>query len=222
MDKKWYIIEGNIGSGKTTLINKLKKMNKYEVFEEPVDQWLSIKGENNKNLLGLFYEDPNRYAYLFQTMVFKTRLKSLDVPQEKDIRFSERSIWTDKYVFGISCIENGKMNQLEKNCYYTWFDWLEEKFGPKPDGIIYVKTSPEKCKERIIKRNRSEEDSIPLDYLKELDDRHNKWLLNWDKTPVLVIDNEEDDRWEELLNQVYKFVGDNQQQIYNKSEEYSA
>ena len=103
--QKWYIIEGNIGSGKTTLINKLREKEKYEVIEEPVNQWLSIKGDSNKNLLGLFYEDPQRYAYLFQTMVFKTRLQSLDKPQEKDIRFSERSIWTDKYVFGISCID---------------------------------------------------------------------------------------------------------------------
>ncbi len=216
-EKKWYIIEGNIGSGKTTLINKLRQKDKYEVIEEPVNQWLAIKGDDNKNLLGLFYENPQRYAYLFQTMVFKTRLKSLDVPQEKDIRFSERSVWTDKFVFGISCIENGKMNELEKNCYYSWFDWLEEKFNPKPSGIIYVKTSPEKCLERIVKRKRSEEDSIPIEYLNELDERHNKWLLNWDKTPVLVIDNEKDDQWDNILSKVYKFVGDNQQIYENKT-----
>ena len=52
--KKWFIIEGNIGSGKTTLINKLKSNNDYEVIEEPVSTWLSIKGDNDKNLLGLF------------------------------------------------------------------------------------------------------------------------------------------------------------------------
>lgn len=215
--KKWYIIEGNIGSGKTTLIKKLSQKDDFEVIEEPVEQWLSIKGDNNKNLLGLFYEDPQRYAYLFQTMVFKTRLKSLDKPQEKEIRFSERSIWTDKYVFGISCIENGKMNYLEKNCYYSWFDWLEEKFNPHPSGIIYVKTSAEKCRERIIKRNRTEEDSIPIDYLRELDDRHNKWLLNWDKTPVLIIDNEEDEQWDNILEKVYKFIGSGEQIYKNKN-----
>ena len=206
--KKWYIIEGNIGSGKTTLVQKLRELNKYEVIEEPVNEWLSIKGDNNKNLLGLFYENPQQYAYLFQSIVFQTRLKSLDILQEKNIRFSERSIWTDKYVFGASCIESGKMSELEKNCYYSWFDWLEEKFNPNPTGIIYVKTSPTKCKERINKRNRTEEDNIPLEYLKELDDRHNNWLLNWNKTPVLVIDNEKDDQWDDILSKIYKFVED--------------
>ena len=85
--KKWFIIEGNIGSGKTTLVQKLRELNKYEVIEEPVNEWLSIKDNNNKNLLGLFYENPQQYAYLFQSIVFQTRLKSLDILQEKNIRF---------------------------------------------------------------------------------------------------------------------------------------
>jgi len=204
--KKWFIIEGNIGSGKTTLIKKLNENTNYEVIEEPVQQWLNIKGDDDKNLLGLFYEEPNKYAYLFQTMVFNTRLLSLDKPQEKNIRFSERSIWTDKYIFSKSCIESGKMNTVEKNSYNVWFDWLEKKFNPQPSGIIYVKTSPKKCLERIIKRSRVEENSIPLEYLEELDMRHNIWLNNFTKIPVLIIDNEEDDIWDSILEQINLFI----------------
>jgi deoxyadenosine/deoxycytidine kinase len=205
-NKKWYIIEGNIGSGKTTLINILKNFNNFEVIEEPVNLWLNLKGDDNKNILQEFYEDPERYAYIFQTMVFKTRLNSIDHLQDKDIRFSERSIWTDKYVFGISCIESKKMNKLEAECYNYWFDWLEEKFNPQPDGIIYIKTTPQKCLERIEKRGRSEEATIPLAYLEELDSRHNKWLENWTKTPVLIINNDLDDNWQDVINQVTNFI----------------
>jgi deoxyadenosine/deoxycytidine kinase len=208
--KKWFIIEGNIGSGKTTLINKLKNNSNFEVFEEPVEVWRNIKGSNEQNLLGLFYEDPVRYSYLFQTIVFKTRLQSLDIIQQKNIRFSERSIWSDKYVFGKSCIENNKMNELEKNCYYQWFDWLEEKFNPIASGIIYVKTSPELCLERIQQRARGEENTIPLSYLKELDDRHNLWLDNWTSTPVLIIDNNNNidniNHWNNILDQINNFI----------------
>jgi deoxyadenosine/deoxycytidine kinase len=85
---KWYIIEGNIGSGKTTLLDKLAEHNNYEVIREPVDIWQNIKNDKNENILQQFYKDPNRYAYLFQTIVFKTRLQSLDKIQEKEIRFS--------------------------------------------------------------------------------------------------------------------------------------
>lgn len=205
-NKKWFIIEGNIGSGKSTLVDKLSQRSDAELIPEPVDVWLSIKGNDNKNLLHHFYDDMDRYAYLFQTMVFKTRLQSLDKPQEKPIRFSERSIWTDKYVFGKTCIDDNKMNQLETNCYHTWFNWLEEKFRPQPTGIIYIKCSPEKCSERINKRGREEESHIPLSYLEKLHNLHEDWLNNWKYTPVLILDNEIDDNWDSILKQVDSFV----------------
>jgi len=206
MANKWYIVEGNIGSGKSTLLQLLKEQNKYEVIPEPVDTWLSIQGTDGRNLLQEFYEEPTRYAYLFQTMVFKTRLESLDKQQVKPYRFSERSIWTDRFVFGRSCIENKKMNQLEVNSYHFWFDWLEEKFFNKPDGIIYLRCSPEKCYERMNKRNRSEESSVPLSYLKELHNLHDEWILNEKRVPVLMIDNENDDDWTNIMDQINNFI----------------
>jgi deoxyadenosine/deoxycytidine kinase len=209
MSKKWFIIEGNIGSGKSTLVKKLSLRDDSEVILEPVDVWQHIKGDDNKNLLQAFYDDMNRYSYLFQTMVFKTRLQSLDKPQEKPYRFSERSIWTDKYVFGKTCIDDKKMNTLEAECYHTWFNWLEEKFFPQPSGIIYIKCSPEKCSERINKRGREEESHIPLEYLKTLDNHHNDWLDNWKLTPVLIINNEVDNNWDEIMNQINEFIHKN-------------
>lgn len=203
---KWYIVEGNIGSGKTTLLEKLNDNEHFEVIREPVNLWLNIKGSDGKNLLQEFYEEPERYAYLFQTMVFKTRLESLDYQQTKPIRFSERSIWTDRYVFGKSCVDSNKMNKLETNCYQFWFNWLEDKFWKKPDGIIYLRASPEKCMERMTERARNEESSVPLDYLKELHDYHENWLSKWTTTPVLIVDNENDNEWNTVLDQVNQFI----------------
>jgi deoxyadenosine/deoxycytidine kinase len=206
MSKKWYIIEGNIGSGKSTLLQYLQKLDQVEVIPEPVDVWINIKDSEGKNLLDHFYSDMERYSYMFQAMVFKTRIQSTDVPQEKNIRFSERSIWTDRYVFGKQCIEDNKMNSIEKECYHFWFDWLENKFKPKPDGIIYVRCSPEKCMERIHKRGRSEENNIPLDYLKKLHNSHEEWLQNWKETPVIILDNEKDDDWNTLINNINDYI----------------
>jgi deoxyadenosine/deoxycytidine kinase len=203
---KWYIVEGNIGSGKTTLLEKLNNNEQFEVIREPVNMWLNTKGSDGKNLLQEFYEKPERYAYLFQTMVFKTRLESLEHPQTKSIRFSERSIWTDRYVFGKSCIDSNKMNTLETNCYHFWFNWLEDKFWKKPDGIIYLKTSPKKCMDRMKERARNEESSVSLEYLKELHDYHENWLSKWTTTPILIIDNENDNDWDNVLNQVNNFI----------------
>lgn len=206
MSQKKYIIEGNIGSGKTSFLQYLEKIDNVEVIPEPVDLWVSIKDSDGKNLLQHFYEDMERNSYMFQTMVFKTRLQSIDKPQEKLIRFIERSIWTDRYVFGKMCIEDKKMNSIESECYHYWFNWLENKFQYNPDGIIYVRCSPEKCLERIQKRGRSEENNITLEYLTKLHNSHEEWLNNWKQTPVFIIDNETDDDWCNVLNTINNHV----------------
>lgn len=205
-NKMQIIIEGNIGCGKTTCIDKLEKNDFFEVIREPVNLWLSIKNSNGKNLLQEFYEEPERYSYLFQTIVFKTRLQSTEHEQIKPVRFCERSVWSDKFIFSKACINSGKMNQLESKCYNQWFNWLESKFYKKPNGIVYLKCSPEKCFERMYKRGRNEENTIPIEYLKELDDLHEEWIRNWKETPVLIIDNEKDDDWDNILNKINNFI----------------
>jgi deoxyadenosine/deoxycytidine kinase len=206
--KKWYIIEGNIGCGKTTLVRNLKSLENVEVIEEPVAEWLKIKDENDENILGLFYKDTKRYAYLFQTIVFKSRLMSLDKPQEKSIRFSERSIWTDKFIFAKNCYEMGAINTIEKRTYDNWFDWLEHKMHSKPDGIIYLKALPEICEARMKKRDRAEESSVSLDYLTKIHEKHEQWLnsgfSDYKGVPIYVIDNSYSP--EECYNKVKQLI----------------
>ena len=69
-------IDGNIGSGKSTLIDNLKKhfLNEDVIFlEEPINEWNKIKDENNKTILEKYYENINKYAFCFQMMTFITR-----------------------------------------------------------------------------------------------------------------------------------------------------
>lgn len=193
--KKWYIIEGNIGCGKTTLIRQLKENSTLEVIEEPVDVWKTIQNEEGENILGLFYKNSKEYAYLFQTIVFKSRMMSIEHPQTKLIRFSERSIWTDKNIFSKSCYEMGVMNTIQKNTYDLWFNWLENKMTRKPDGIIYLRAEPSECLKRVHKRDRAEESSVSLDYLTAIHNKHDDWLSereSYNGIPIYVIDNTEE------------------------------
>ena len=228
LGKKWYIIEGNIGCGKTTLIRQLKANPNLEVIEEPVEIWKNIKDENGENILGLFYKESKRYAYIFQTIVFKTRMMTLEKPQEKYVRFSERSIWTDKNIFSKSCYEIGYMNNIEKSTYDIWFKWLEDKITRKPDGIIYLRASPQLCFSRMHKRDRVEESTVSLEYLTNIHNKHDQWLMNareYNDIPIYVIDNTEDpskalERVEEITkynNKPFLFnIYTNLLKVYNK------
>lgn len=69
-------IEGNIGVGKTTFLKLIKEKLRldFEVIDEPVDVWQNIK-QGDSNLLDLFYKEPTRWGFTFQTYAFMSRLR---------------------------------------------------------------------------------------------------------------------------------------------------
>lgn len=174
-------IDGNIGSGKSTLLEILKKDfadNKNIVFlREPVDIWESITDESGTNILEKFYEDQTKYSFSFQMIAYISRLALLKeaVEQNPDkIIITERSLFTDKYVFAKMLHDSGKIELINYKIYLQFFDTFVKDYGV--DKILYVKTDPEKCSERITKRSRSGESNIPLEYLRECDKYHDDMI----------------------------------------------
>jgi deoxyadenosine/deoxycytidine kinase len=186
-------IEGNIGSGKSTILKQLKKYSDDFVYvDEPVSQWESIKDSNDKNILELFYQDQKKYSFSFQILAYITRLKSLldaykSYPHK--IIICERSIYTDKYVFAKMLYEQGNIEEIEWKTYNYWFDTFNEL--TKLDGLIYVNTDPQTCFDRIKKRNRSGESDIPLEYLKNCDEKHRNWIDNTEIKKIIINGNDE-------------------------------
>ena len=173
-------LEGNIGSGKSTILRIMQE--KYQnnpnvIFvDEPVSEWNLIK-DGDKSILELFYEDQAKYSFAFQIMAYITRLRKLLQVLENSsdkIIICERSIYTDKYVFAKMLYQQGHINEIEWQTYNYWFDTFKEK--TKLSMIIYVNTKPEICFDRIKKRNRTGESNIPIDYLKHCHRLHNEWL----------------------------------------------
>jgi deoxyadenosine/deoxycytidine kinase len=189
-------IEGNIGSGKSTLLETLKtifKENGNIVFlREPVDEWEKIKDKDGNTMLQKFYANQKEYSFAFQMMAYISRLtilretvrdimskiqKQKDNTNNKYIIITERSLYTDKYVFAKMLYDQGKIEDVNYQIYLNWFDEFAKDF-PVND-VIYVNTYPEKCYERIHKRARIGEEVIPLDYLKSCHEYHDVFL---DKT----------------------------------------
>ena len=177
-------IDGNIGSGKSTLMKNLREHYKDDpnvVFlREPVDEWEKVKDENGMTMLEKFYEDSEKYAFSFQMMayvsrlkVFKEAIKKINSSEKVKI-ITERSLYTDKMVFAKMLYDTNKIEKVNYEIYLNWFDTFTEEFPVHK--VIYVKTDPEKCHSRILKRSREGENLIPLEYLQSCDSYHNNML----------------------------------------------
>lgn len=184
-------IEGNIGSGKSTLLKILKQdlahLKTFTFIQEPIDTWLKTTDSQGENILSKFYADQEKYGFAFQIMAFTTKLQLIKENLNQDYIITERSVNTDKEVFVKMLYEDKKIDDIMYKIYSNLFDtFVEDK--TKINKIIYVKTNPNICYQRINKRKREEEKSIPLEYLQKCDEYHNIWLENNDNNNVLILD----------------------------------
>ena len=178
-------IEGNIGTGKSTFITNLKsyfEKNNIEnviFLQEPVDEWLNIKDKEGNHIIEKFYADKKKYSFSFQMMAYISRLSNIKkILKEKQdvIIISERSLFTDKNVFAKMLYDDNQIEEIEYTIYNKWFNDFIDDIPFK--SIIYLRTTPEICFERIKKRNRDGESDIPLDYLKSCHQYHENWINN--------------------------------------------
>ena len=190
-----FSIEGNIGSGKSTLVKELKKsvpniLDKKVVYvQEPLDEWSKIKDKKGETILEKFYANQHKYAFSFQMMAYISRLALLRniVRENPDaIIITERSVFTDRQVFAKMLYDEGKIEEVDYQIYLKWFDEFIEEIPIT--GLIYVTTTPEKSKERVDLRARAGE-SIPLSYLQRCHNYHETWIKNIKKQVCLFNGN---------------------------------
>lgn len=181
------LLEGNIAAGKTTLGTTLASDGGFEFIPEPVERWQTGYAAN---LLERFYTDTRRWAFTLQIGAFVTRVQALgDLSARRHDVVFERSIYCDRHVFAKNLHQHGFMDDTEWALYLQF--WEQHKASaPAPDAIIYLRTPAEECYARLRQRGRAEERGITLDYLRQLEARHDEWLLDpieavW---PVIVLD----------------------------------
>jgi deoxyguanosine kinase len=194
-----FSIEGNIGSGKSTLVQilsgKLRHIAHKKVIyvPEPVSEWNNIKDSDGKTILEKFYADQSKYAFSFQMMAYISRLSLLKrvIKENPDaILITERSVFTDKEVFAKMLYQEGKIEEVNYQIYLKWFDEFIKDIPIT--GLIYINTTPEKSKERVDIRARPGE-NISLEYLKQCHNYHTTWINDF-KKPVCVCDGHIDIR----------------------------
>jgi deoxyadenosine/deoxycytidine kinase len=198
-------VEGNIGAGKSTLIEKLQK--KYNndtrvIFMfEPVKEWESLKDEKGKNMLEKFYENPTKYAFAFQIMAFNSRLQIMRdtiqyaIETNVEVIVMERSLDADFHIFAKMLYEEGCMEKVEFEIYSKMASYELNEYGV--DGIIWLDTDYEECFERIQVRAREGESNISLRYLNKCGQYHTEWL-GADTGYVCRIDDNTEDMFEKI------------------------
>jgi len=176
-----FTIDGNIGSGKSTLLNYLKDHYKNDaniVFaDEPVSEWESIRDSNGVSMLEKFYTNQKMYSFSFQMMAYISRLdilRKIVKASPNAIIISERSLHTDRLVFAKMLFDSGLIEDVNYQIYLKWFDTFIEDYPIS--GVIYVKTDPQICFDRIKQRSRTGESNIPLDYLTKCDVYHESMM----------------------------------------------
>ena len=157
------VIDGNIGSGKTTQLRMLGA----EVQCEPIDEWP----------LKEFYEDKQRWAFLLQMSILKSFVK----------RSSFKGVWerspeSSKYVFW-KMLRDQDIGTDDEDAVYRFF---YEQNAWKPDIHVYIRTEPEECFRRLKERQQTGDKNITLEYVKMVHEYYENYIDN--SPDVIVID----------------------------------
>jgi len=191
-------IEGNIGSGKTTIIENLQSYLKHDktvaFLREPVDIWESIKDHDGKSILTKFYEDQHKYAFTFQVMAFMTRRDLIKKKIEEIMKSNsevkviicERSLEADRNIFAKMLYDDGVIDEINYQVYLRIYNEFSSEY--KLDGMVYIDADAAVCHERMNRRGRDSEEGVPLCYLIKCQEYHNIWLMENKQPNMLHID----------------------------------
>ena len=182
-------VEGNVGAGKSTLIELLKDRHKdWNFIAEPVDMWSSIKNERGESLLEVYYRDRKRWSYSFQSCALLSRFQNIQNAMTalsprggggggfRPVFVTERCVDTDYFVFAQMLRDQGMMDKIEFDLYDRLYRHLRTSMKAPLTAIIHVDTSPAECLARIKTRNRAGESNISLDYLTDIEKYQLKWI----------------------------------------------
>ena len=171
-------VAGNIGAGKTTLSELLAKHYKWTPHYEDVDE---------NPYLNDFYNDMQRWSFNLQIYFLNSRFKQIiDIRKSDSTIIQDRTIYEDAEIFAPNLHSMGLMSTRDFNNYKTLFDLMISLVKP-PDLLIFLRASVPTLVNQIQKRGREYENSIRIDYLKQLNDRYEKWITSYKMGKVLIV-----------------------------------
>nr|WP_176755258.1 deoxynucleoside kinase [Methylophilus rhizosphaerae] len=174
----YVVIEGPIGSGKTTLARMLA--DKFSV------ELLSEKAEANP-FLTRFYQDAQRYALPTQLFFLFQRSRQIEDMAQRDM-FGQQTV-SDFFLEKDPLFARLNLDDEEYSLYHQIYQHLQLK-APKPDLVVYLQTPVDALMERIEERNISYEQDMPREYIARLAEAYSEFFHGYDASPLLIVNNE--------------------------------
>lgn len=180
--KHFVAVAGNIGVGKSTLVNLLSNRLGWQPFFEPV-------GENP--YLADFYADMAAWSFHSQIFFLTRRLlshrKLIDHPTSV---IQDRSVYEDAEVFARNLFLQGNMQERDYKTYQDLYLVLT-RFLPPPDLVVYLRASVDTLMKRIEQRGRDYERKIKPEYLQRLNDLYLAWTVDFKLCPILTVPSDD-------------------------------
>ena len=177
------VIDGNIGSGKTTQLNLLSRYY-LNIYKEPIEKWP----------LDLFYSDPKRWGFLLQIRILQTFYE-----QSSLSGIFERCPMSSKHVFW----DDSEKTEIEDTVYSDQFDIM----AWKPDIYILISTPPKTCLEHIQNRIQEGDSYITIEYLEHLDKKYKSMYSDIITCPKYMVDGSSSSP--EEINKQIRYIIDN-------------
>lgn len=180
--KRHIIVAGNIGVGKSSLVDLLCRRLGWEPFYEVV-------AENP--YLSDFYGDMPRWSFHSQIFFLANRLRlQRGIADHPTSVIQDRSIYEDAEIFARNLYDQGSLSARDYDTYRQLYLSLLGLLPP-PDVVIYLRASVRTLRQRIAKRGRTYEAQIAPEYLAQLNELYDTWIEGFDLSPVLTIPTDE-------------------------------
>jgi len=191
--KKFIAVAGNMGVGKSSLVDFLHRQYGFEPVYEPFE---------DNPYLDDFYEDMDRWAFHSQLyfLTHKFRLHMGLAASEGTI-VQDRTIYEDAEIFATNLYRGRKISARDYETYMELYRTMRMALQP-PDLLIYLRCSVRAIRKRIRRRGRPSEQDIPARYLRRLNGLYEDWVERYDQSPIMIWDSENMDYLSDLADRI--------------------
>ncbi len=191
--KKFIAVAGNMGVGKTTMVEFLHRRYGFEPVYEPF---------MDNPYLDDFYKDMKSWAWHSQIyfLTHKFRLH-MELNASEGTVVQDRTIYEDAEIFCTNLHNNKNIAERDYQTYMELYRTMKTALQP-PDLMIYLRCSVRAIRRRIRGRGRASEQDIPVTYLRNLNKLYEGWFERYDSSPKMVWDSERMDYLTDIADQI--------------------